>query len=75
MTIEELAARKVAIQQTLEGMKMMNIYGRTLKELTEFEVERIKLSRELWSIEGQIVAYISHANEPNQDTDSGDNKR
>lgn len=58
MTIEELAQRKVEIQQTLQGMAMMNAYGRTLKEMTEFEVQRIKLAQELWSIEAQIRGYV-----------------
>lgn len=58
MTIEELAQRKVEIQQTLQGMAMMNAYGHTLEEMTEFEVQRIKLSQELWSIEAQIRRHI-----------------
>lgn len=58
MTIEELAKRKVEIQQTLEGMRMMNAYGHSLEEMTKFEVQRIELSRELWNIEAQIRGYV-----------------
>lgn len=59
MTIEELARRKVEIQQTLQGMAMMNTYGHTLDEMTKFEVQRIELSRELWNIEAQIRSYTT----------------
>ena len=59
MTIEELAKRKVEIQQTLQGMAMQNAYGHTLDEMTQFEVQRIELSRELWNIEAQIRNYTT----------------
>lgn len=66
MMIEELAKRKVQIQQTLEAMMMMNAYGHSLDEMAEFEMQRIALSRELWSIEAQIRGYIQGANEPSK---------
>lgn len=57
MDITELAKRKVYLEMRLSGISMSNVYGKTIDELTELEIDRAQTRKELNQILLQIQQY------------------
>lgn len=61
MNIEALAKRRVELQQTLDAIAYCNIYGRSVEDLIELELSKIKARKELNEVVAQILAYENGA--------------
>lgn len=55
--IEQLARRKVELQGNLTAIQQSNCFGKTLDELAEVEMCRIKAQKELHSVIAKITDY------------------
>jgi hypothetical protein len=61
MGIEELAKRKTELKLTLQAISQCNVYGKTVSELTELEIQQINARKELHDVQAKIDAYIQTA--------------
>lgn len=55
--IEQLARRRIELQQSILAIRSYNYYGKTTDELTEVEILRIKTQKELNSVIAKITDY------------------
>lgn len=60
--IDDLAKERVNLQATLMACDQMNMYGQTLENLTQMNIQmniqKINAQKRLFEIEGQIRNYI-----------------
>lgn len=57
MDIKEIAYRRVYLEARLNSLRMMNVYGADIEELTKREIDRIESQMELNSVLNKIKSY------------------
>lgn len=55
--IKALAKRKIELCQTIDAISQVNVYQRSVEDLIELEMSRIKAKKELNEVAAQITAY------------------
>lgn len=53
----DLAKRKTYLQARLQAIVMSNVYGKTLDQLTEVELDKMNTIKELNEVNGEINRY------------------